>query len=146
MTGAGRRDGASMLFDEVLHDRETETESLRAAGLLLTEALEDVRQELRSDALAGVRDGHAHALVGTFDGDRDRPTFGGELDRVREQVGDDLPEPPRIAEHMAGLLDREIQRDLLRRALRARREHRRLDDGSKRHVLRLELQRAGHDA
>ena len=59
-----RRDhAAAVLLDEVLDDGEPETEPARLRVLRLTEALEDVRQEVRRDALTRVLDDDPTALA-----------------------------------------------------------------------------------
>ena len=55
-----------MHLDEVLHDREAEPEAAVMAGrggIALAEALEDVRQDLGADALAGVAHLHVDVAV-----------------------------------------------------------------------------------
>ena len=51
-------DGAAVQFDQVLDDREPESQAGRGIRFALPERLKDVRQEVRMDADAGVADRH----------------------------------------------------------------------------------------
>ena len=71
----------------------------RARAVGLTEALEDVRQEARLDALARCRaTAISTASPPAAATHRRRGRLGRELDRVREQVPDHLLQPLRVAE------------------------------------------------
>ena len=93
-------DGAAVQLDEALHDRQPEAEAAvlaRRRRVALPEPLEQVRNELRLDADAGV--GHADLDVGVhaLEQDLDLAVLRRELDGVGQQVPDDLLKPARIA-------------------------------------------------
>ena len=93
---------AAMQFDDVADDGEAESEAAAApcgGRVGLAEAFEDVRQERRVDAAAGIADPHLDRRIAPLDRDLHPPTLGRELDRVREQIGDDLLQALLIAEH-----------------------------------------------
>ena len=77
------------------HNRTREVESQASAfGLLdgvggAIEAVEDVRQVFGLDARALVADAHDHLLGAHLSADADL-AFGRVLERVRDEVGDDL--------------------------------------------------------
>src|SRR6185503_15457253 len=101
LAGAPRPDRASVQLRELLGDGKAEPEPAVAAGgrcRLLAEALEDVPQEFGADADAGVGDGDHRAIGQPLELDRDRAARGRELDRIRDDVPDDLLEPGRIAD------------------------------------------------
>src|SRR5262245_55311686 len=80
---AVRGDGASVKRDDMADDGEPEPETTRAAtALSLTEAIEDVRQQRRLDAGAGVthRDDDLAALSYEPELDRDAAAGRRELD------------------------------------------------------------------
>jgi hypothetical protein len=57
----GRCDGSPMQLDEVTDDRETEPKApmpTRRRGILLTEPIEHVREEVRIDAVPRITDDH----------------------------------------------------------------------------------------
>src|ERR671926_319942 len=69
-------DRAAVQLDQLTHDGETETETAvhaRHARIGLAEAVEDVRQKLRCDAFAGVRDHDAYVRVRLPRADLDAP-------------------------------------------------------------------------
>src|SRR5258708_5511949 len=101
MAVARRRHCPAVRLDEMLDDRQAKPEALRTARILLLESLEDLGKELGSDPLARVRDDDPDALVPTLEAHGDRPSLGCELDRVREQVRENLPEATGIAVHRA---------------------------------------------
>ncbi len=72
-------------------------------GIRLRERLEQFRRDLRRDADSGVADLEQHLVVGRglpFLRYRDaHPSAIGELDRVAHEIGQDLPQPDRIAAH-----------------------------------------------
>jgi hypothetical protein len=67
--------------------------------LALPEPLEEPRQRLGADPLAGVTDAHLGARVLLPQGDADLAALRGELDRVRDQVAEHLLEPRGVAEN-----------------------------------------------
>jgi len=69
---AGGGDRAAMKLDEAPHDRQAQAQAAlraRRRSIGLAKALEDVGQEIRRDAGAGVADGHDQ--LGVHDGRRD---------------------------------------------------------------------------
>src|SRR5262245_6279478 len=85
-----------------LHKLPAQGESqARALHLLgrrphLAELLEDLLLILGSDADSGVADGDLHESILGHCADFDPSTFGRELDGIRQQVQDDLPNLPFI--------------------------------------------------
>jgi hypothetical protein len=74
-----------------------------ALGLLgAEEAVEDARQLLLGDAAAGVGDGDPDDAVVPLGRDVDTSARLGELERVRDEVVDDLTEPHAVAAHLHG--------------------------------------------
>ena len=119
------------------HDREAEAQPAVVAGvggIALAEALEDVGKDLRADALAGVLDGDHHVGIDPLDARGDAPAPGRELDRVRDQVPDHLPQAVGVAGHQAG---RGIEDGLYLDPTRVRRRHQRLD-GRRHHGRHLD--------
>ena len=74
------------------------------AAILLPEAFEDVRQELRRDADARVAHRDLHVGVRSLEPHLDLAASIGELHGVRAQIPHDLPESLRIARNGAGIL------------------------------------------
>ncbi len=104
---ARRRDGAAVEPHERAHDAEPEAHPALGAierALRLSEGLEDAAEGVRVDAHARVGDAQdGLAVIGArLDADRDPPARGRVLERVREQVVDDLLEAHAIAEHEDG--------------------------------------------
>src|SRR5207247_42597 len=98
-------DAASVQLDQLPHDREPDAEtpvraSARAVGL--PEALEQLGQERRGDALAAIRDRQLDVRARARQSELDPAPRGCELDGVAEQVPDHLLQAERIAEHQAG--------------------------------------------
>src|SRR5581483_1600146 len=65
LAAALRLHGSRMQVDQMAHDRQPQPDAAvppADGAILLAEALEDVRQELRLDALAGVRDTDLHLI------------------------------------------------------------------------------------
>ena len=87
--------------DQLTADVQPEAEAL-AAGLAaaghLVEAVEDVPDGLGRDALAGIghRDGHGPLPRQVPGRDRDGAAGLGELERVAEQVAEDLVDPATV--------------------------------------------------
>ena len=71
-----------MRFHQVSDNRQTDAqpgETLAGAGILLAEAIEDTRQELSADALAGIGNFDLETIIPNSRGDVDAPALGGEL-------------------------------------------------------------------
>src|SRR5262249_38050563 len=110
---------AAMRLDDLANDRQTEPEPARRAEQLsvaLAEAIEDLGQEVRRDALARIAEdpprlpgiaGYAHG---------DASAVRGELDRVAQHVGDRLAQSVAVSEHHAAVtnLAVELQRPVAR--------------------------------
>src|SRR5581483_1171986 len=95
-------DRPAVQLRQVSRNRQAEAEAAlfardRAVGL--AEALEDVRQEVPADALPGVADRDLDVRVDPRERDLHAAPFGRELDRVREQVPDDLLQAVRVTLH-----------------------------------------------
>src|SRR5262245_58021057 len=89
------------MFDQ----RQTKAQSAdapRARHVALSESLEDVRQEIRLDAFAVVAHDDGDVPVHAFERDFDAPAFLCELDRIREQIPDDLLQTVVVARDLAG--------------------------------------------
>ena len=87
LTMLGARAGAALLA--------------RIGGIGLGEFLENARLEFLRDAGPLVTHPDPDLLCPPLDADRDLAAHGRELDRVGEQVGDDLGEPIAVGEHSA---------------------------------------------
>jgi len=116
-------------------------------AVFLPEAIEHVRQELRLDALAGVRDADLHLVASRRELDIDVPAGSRELDGVGEQVADHLLQSRGIAPDQPGHLTQQ-RYDLHVLGLRRRlhRGDRALDDAARRDISQLERNLARHDA
>ena len=86
---------------DVAHDREPETEPvlLALAALGLLKPIEDMRQELGSDAAARIADHDFGVRVHALQGDFDPAAARREFDRVRQEVPDHLQQAVRIARY-----------------------------------------------
>ena len=71
--------------------------TLRCGVVGLPNALEHVREKVRADALTCVDDSDLHLVFRRLDEDTDTAAVGGELDRIRQQSHEDLPQPRRVA-------------------------------------------------
>src|SRR5262245_43985505 len=114
--GAGRLGGAAVEFNDAADEGQAEAEPawlLVEPPLRLHEEIEDPRQDRRHDADAVVAHPH-HGARRCIDVQRDpdASTRVRELDRVPEQIAEDLFEPARIAVHPDGMLA-ECDRQLL---------------------------------
>ena len=94
-------DPAAVLLDDVAGDGQAETGPAALAAdprpVDLVEPLEDARLGRPRDADAVVRDRHHDVRRHRSDGDRDGAAVGAELDRVVEQVDEDLLEARLVA-------------------------------------------------
>ena len=64
-----RRDGTAVQFNQIAHDRKSESETAmptRGAGRALPEALEHMRQQVRGYSGAVVHDGNAQEALAPF--------------------------------------------------------------------------------
>src|SRR5690606_9797966 len=138
-----------MELGEVPHDGQAEPEAVaraRPLGLELTEGLEDVRELVRGDALPGVLDGEDGVRAAALDGDGDPATRRRELERVADEVEDDLPQSLWVAQDGKGVLAVGRERDSLLLGLGAERFDRGFDELGEVEGPRLDRELAGHDA
>src|SRR5580765_5541346 len=93
-------DRSAVQVHQVLDDGETEAEAAEsplATGVFLTKPVEHVRQEFRRDARARVADDDRGVAVGLLEPHFHTPVVRRELDRVRQQVPDDLLQAAGVA-------------------------------------------------
>ena len=124
---AGGHDGTAVHLDDVPHDREPQTEPAGLAGgpsLALPEALEDIRQEVRTDADTGIADDDFDVRVHPLQSHVDATALRRELHRIGQQVPHDLLQAIGIAGHGT---------------------HTRIDDGLQAHALRVRGRLDGSD-
>src|SRR5262249_12892825 len=94
---ARRLDLAAVELGQMLHQRQPQPKAAapqRTGRIDLSEAVEDLWQEFRLNALARVADDDPDVFAGAFGPQFDAPAGGCELNRVREQVPADLITPP----------------------------------------------------
>ena len=134
----------------MLHERQSEPEPAvgpRAGAVALPEALEDVRHELGVDADAGVGDHDLGPSRHAAQADADLARRRRELDRIGDQVPDDLLETVGIAEDRAGpRIEDGLDLDALGVGRRPHRVQRGLDHGHQIDRPRVEPKLAAHDA
>ena len=143
-------DAAVHQFHQLLRDGQAQTRAAVLAGsgtVGLGETLEDEPELVLGDADAGIGDGEAETSRPVVFGIRLDPHFEpalvGELDRVAEQVDEDLAQPVRIAD--------QITRDVRRYGLaqpktfggRARLHH---FHGTRDHFAQIQIGRFQFDA
>ena len=91
-------------FNEMADDRQPQPEPAlgpRAGAISLAEAIEDLRQELRADAMPGVTDRNPDAVMNVRERHPDSPAFRRELHGVDEQIPHYLLQAPGIPRHEA---------------------------------------------
>src|SRR3569623_489411 len=134
----------------MLGDREPQSQAAmaaRGAGIALTEALEDVRQQLGLDALAVVFYRDLDIAVAAPYRHLDRPAVIGELHRVGHDVPQHLLQAGKIAEDHPGIGGEALlDVDLLVRGGRHHRGQRRFHHGQRLHRLDIDVELAGGDA
>jgi hypothetical protein len=92
---------AAVHLDHVTDDSQTEAQSAVLAcrrTVSLPESIEDIRDELRLNAHAGIRDGNFDVAFGPAQPGFDAPSLARELHCVGQQVPDHLLHPIGIAE------------------------------------------------
>jgi hypothetical protein len=145
-----RRDAPAVHLDELARDREADAETAcpaSRAAVGLAEALEDVRQKTGDDPASRVGDAQYDLGIRSRQGDLDASVGGRELDRVREQVGDDLLQPIGVATDAdRAAVYRANDADALPFGRRRERIDRTRDDGTDVDRLQPERHLAGHDA
>ena len=95
-----------MQFRQAPHQREPDSQAAARAvdGVVgLHEQVEDLRQHVGRDADALVGDAQHRVVAFAPDEHADHAFAARELERIRDQVADDLLEPHRIAAHPHGL-------------------------------------------
>src|SRR5688572_6893458 len=147
---AGRVNGAAMHFDDVTDDRQPEPQTTclaRRSGVRLTESLEDVREELRSNTDPRIADGDLHVRVDAFETKLDPPEFRCELDGVGDEVPDDLLQTVRIARDVADArVDQGLHAYALRISCGLNRGDGVVDDDGQLHGLNVEANLARDNA
>src|SRR6202023_3512692 len=96
---------AAVELDEVSDDREAETESAvfaGSAGVALAEALEDQGEQVSIDSFAIVGDSDFDVRIDLLRADLNTAALGSKLDRVGEQVPEDLLQAVGIARPRTG--------------------------------------------
>ena len=96
---------AAVRARELAHDRQTDAAAVRArvhCGVSLLEASEDALAEFLVDAHAGVAHGDLDAAVLLGELDADASAARRELQRVREEVGDDAIDRAFVCAHGQG--------------------------------------------
>src|SRR5262245_5774648 len=96
-----------MHLNDVTHDGQTKAQTAvlaRGGAVRLTESIENVRQELRLNAHAGVIDRDLDLCPSARQPPFNAPAFVREFDRVREQIPDGLLQTVRVAEDQVALI------------------------------------------
>src|SRR5690606_40475473 len=83
-------DPPAVCLDDATRDGQSEAGTCTPRALRLPERLEEVRELLLRDPRPGVRDAEDDLVVAAFGAHRHPATPGRELDRVVDQVGEDL--------------------------------------------------------
>ncbi len=101
--GAGGCERAAVQFDQFARDRQAEAEpaigTVRHAVIGTAEALEHVRQEIGTDAAAGVADFDLRVPLRRVRVHVDLSALRRELDGIRQQIPEHLTQTSRIAAH-----------------------------------------------
>src|SRR5262249_47693670 len=98
--GALGPDRTTVRLDQVADDGEAEpqaTVAARVGAVDLVKPVENVRQLLGADALAGVTHGQLDELAGAAQPDVDLATGRRELHRVGHEIRDDLVQPVAVS-------------------------------------------------
>ena len=88
-----------MGLGQLPHERKAEAKAPVPAGhlsILLSKSIEDVGQEIAGDPLARVRHHDLRHRLDSSKLDFDGAGLRRELDRVRQKIPDDLPQPIRV--------------------------------------------------
>jgi len=133
LTFAVRADFSAVKFDQLLHDGKPQAQSAvtaRGRCVRLAKAVEHIREEVGADALAriGYRDLDPILRARHLQGDL--ASFGGEFDRVAQQVPDHLLQAIGIGVDAQALdrVDLGFDRDVLGVGCGADRIERKIDD------------------
>ena len=145
-----RHDAATVELDEMLDQRQAETEAGMHSGaraVRLAKTLEDHGQDARRDALPGVADDDLDVGVHPLQVHLDPAAPRCELHRIDEQVPHDLLEPVRIArDRPRARIEHALQTDPLGFGGRPHGVEGRLDDGREIHLADVEAHLARDDA
>ena len=148
--GARGAHRAGVQLGEVTHDRQPQAEApvaTRDRAVGLPEAVEDARQDLGLDPDAGVGQRQHRELAVARQPDANVAALRRELHGVGDEVGGDLTQAQRVAEHEAGAgIDEQLELHALALGLGARQLDGLLEDGRQVDRKELELELAGHDA
>ena len=138
-----------MRLGQVTDEREPEAEATvaaRGARVGLPEAFKDIRQKIAGDALPVVLHRQLHRSAGARQAHGDHPAFRGELDRVVDEVPEDLLQPIRVSfDARRRGIQRNVESDALRVGRRANRLDRRLHHRHQVDRAELEPQLARND-
>src|SRR5204862_5483811 len=124
-------DFSMMQLNQMPHDGQPQSESAlraRSRTVGLTETIENVREELRSNADARVGYVDSYLRIPAFGGDFDLSAFRRELDRIGKQVPEDLLQTIGIPQHAATRFHDGFQTDPFRGQRRMDRFDGRLDN------------------
>ena len=89
-----------MQFDKLTHDGQANAHSSmlpRAGGVGLPETVKNIRQEFLGNACTRIDNPELDMRIGLFQNDLNRSVFGCELDRIRQQIPNDLLNPVGIS-------------------------------------------------
>src|SRR5262249_28680916 len=128
---------------------QTEPEPARRPAHLrvaLAEAVEDLVQEVRRDAIARVADHHQRLPGVAVCAHADAAAARRELDRVVQHVGDRLAQAVAVSEHGAAVTDLAVELQRLFARLRQGLIDALLDHSGNLDHIALESQLPGHDA
>src|SRR3989442_3223487 len=135
-----------MRLNHLPYEREAEAEARSRSpslALRLTEPVEDIRKEVRTDALPVISDvdSYLRVIFRTPNGAPSAPIA--ELDRIRQQVPEDLLEPAAVGDdrHRG---DHRIDRDALFFSTWAERVNRGVHDGREIQFFEVQFELAGH--
>src|ERR1700722_10374925 len=93
-----------MQLDQTAYDRQTQAQSgalTIGARVALTKSIEYEGQEFGLDPKTGVANGDFDVRGDPLRVNLDAPILGRELDRIGEQIPEDLPQPIRVTGHWA---------------------------------------------
>src|SRR5439155_25647875 len=96
-----RLDRPAMQVNQLTDECEPEAEAAmaaRAGAVPLAERFEDVRQQLWRDSLARIAHDEPHGVVAAFESHLYSPARWRELDRILDQVPDDLLQPCHVTQ------------------------------------------------
>src|ERR1700732_5139060 len=86
-------DVAAMQFDQLLDDRQSESQpsmSTSCRRISLLKPFENIRQKIRCDAFTGISDADFHVWVEAFKPHVDLSVLGGEFNGIVKEVPENL--------------------------------------------------------